>query len=724
MCKVEMLKALLNQRLSAAVDEIFGLLARTIAEYEEELCRTKEENERQRQLLDAVFRPQAETLAADVNEEDLLPEQQEWSSKVDHQDPEVVYVKEEEEEADITELPSTCVSFKSEDDDDDGDGQPSNLLCHQSEQSRWMQPPSSSSSQHVTTESDGDHRGESQTDSLLAPLSDEDNRTSHSKGDTSWHTNNMHFNCSQCDKTFGSKYTLSRHMKSHAVCKEYWKCSQCGRTLGDRRNLRRHMMVHTGEKPFMCSVCGKRFSQKANLITHTRTHTGEKPFSCSVCSKRFGDRSALIQHKKTHNGGKRFACVVYTPNLNTLYVLKMCKVEILRAMLNARLSAAVEEIFGVLARTIAEYEEELCRTKEENERQRQLLDAVFKPQHEPHKADVSEENLPLEQQEWKSRVEQQEAEPSQYQGEEEEEAPADPFLIKEEEEREHRQLLGLPFSRVIVKSEYDEDKSQSGENRAAEPSSSSSQHLTAEGDVGHCGGSQADSRLALLSDSHSPDSDDELSKTGMTRHTGNTHWKCSQCNKNFGNKSSLRVHMRIHAGDKRFMCSVCGKRFSQKAHLITHTRIHTGDKPFSCSVCNKSFIDHSALVKHTRTHTGEKPFACAVCNVSFSDRSNLGKHMKRHTGEKPFACSLCGKTFSIRGHLRTHTRTHTGEKPFTCAICKLNFSDRSGLIHHRRTHTGAKRFSCLICGKQFSQRGRFTKHIQIHSGEKPFSCGV
>ncbi|XP_077395953.1 uncharacterized protein LOC144032136 isoform X2 [Festucalex cinctus] len=492
----------------------------------------------------------------------------------------------------------------------------------------------------------------------------------------------------------------------------------------------------------------------------------------------------------------------------------MCKIEILRALLNQRLSAAVEEIFVVFERTIAEYEEELCRTKEENERQRQLLDAVFKPQVEFHNTgiseddlhpkqkewnfridqqepellhvkeeeplsikeeeadvtnfpltgilvnnenddnghwsqlgpnqnigdrvakaqssssqrvttkDVSEENLPLEQQEWNFRVEQQEAEPSQHQGEEEERARADPFLMKQEEEREHRQLLGLPFSRVIVKSEYDEDKSQSGENRAAEPLSISSQHLTAAGDGGRCGGSQADSHLALLSHSHSPDSDDENSKTGMTCHTGKTHWKCSQCHKNFGNKSSLRVHMRIHAGDRRFMCSVCGKRFSQKAHLITHTRIHTGDKPYSCSTCKKSFIDHSALVKHTRTHTGEKPFACSVCNVTFSDRSNLGKHMRRHTGEKPFACSLCGKTFSIRGHLTTHTRTHTGEKPFMCAICKLNFSDRSGLVQHMRTHAGAKCFSCSICGKEFSQRGPFTKHIEIHSGEKPFSCDV
>lgn len=64
--------------------------------------------------------------------------------------------------------------------------------------------------------------------------------------------------------------------------------------------------------------------------------------------------------------------------------MTMCKVRMLRALLNQRLSAAVEEIFVMLERTIAEYEEELCRTREENERQRQLLDAVVKKQNVLH----------------------------------------------------------------------------------------------------------------------------------------------------------------------------------------------------------------------------------------------------------------------------------------------------------------------------------------------------
>ena len=65
---------------------------------------------------------------------------------------------------------------------------------------------------------------------------------------------------------------------------------------------------------------------------------------------------------------------------------KMCKVQMLRALVKQRLTAAAEEIFGLFERTIAEYEEELSRSKEENERQRKLLDAVFNPQLRLHRA--------------------------------------------------------------------------------------------------------------------------------------------------------------------------------------------------------------------------------------------------------------------------------------------------------------------------------------------------
>ncbi|KAM6917361.1 uncharacterized protein PEZ65_013182 [Lycodopsis pacificus] len=102
MSKLEMLRSFVNQRLTAADEEIAGLLERTIAEYEEELSRSKEENKRQRELLDAVFNPEVRIQRAHVQQllvvkEEVPSEQQEQSSSLDQEDPEPPHIKEEQE---------------------------------------------------------------------------------------------------------------------------------------------------------------------------------------------------------------------------------------------------------------------------------------------------------------------------------------------------------------------------------------------------------------------------------------------------------------------------------------------------------------------------------------------------------------------------------------------------------------------------------------------------
>ncbi|KAM6917435.1 uncharacterized protein PEZ65_013275 [Lycodopsis pacificus] len=103
MSEVRMLRYLVNQRLTAAEEEMFGLFEGTIAELEEELSRSKEQNERQRRLLDAVYNPAVRIQGADVQqllvvEEEVPPEQQEWSSSLDQEDPEPPHMKEEQED--------------------------------------------------------------------------------------------------------------------------------------------------------------------------------------------------------------------------------------------------------------------------------------------------------------------------------------------------------------------------------------------------------------------------------------------------------------------------------------------------------------------------------------------------------------------------------------------------------------------------------------------------
>ncbi|XP_056286153.1 protein TsetseEP-like isoform X2 [Pseudoliparis swirei] len=110
MSKAQMLRGVVNQRLTAAAQEICGLFEGTIAEYEEELCSLKEENERHRKLLHAVFNPEVRLQRADVQQllvvkEEVLSEQQVWISSLDQVHPEPPLVKEDQKEQENPEPP-------------------------------------------------------------------------------------------------------------------------------------------------------------------------------------------------------------------------------------------------------------------------------------------------------------------------------------------------------------------------------------------------------------------------------------------------------------------------------------------------------------------------------------------------------------------------------------------------------------------------------------------
>ncbi|XP_071383774.1 cyclic nucleotide-gated channel beta-1-like [Centroberyx affinis] len=193
MSKVQKLRALVKQRLTAAVEEIFGLFERTIAEYEEEVSRSKEQNDRQRKLLDAVLHPEVRLHRAVfppdvqqllVSEEEVPPEQQDWSPSLDQEDPEPPHIKEEQEElrtgqegerlggpeeADITEFPFTPVPVKSEDDEEKP--QSSQLHQSQTEENREAEPLASSSTEQMKTEADGEDCGVSEPARNLDPAS-------------------------------------------------------------------------------------------------------------------------------------------------------------------------------------------------------------------------------------------------------------------------------------------------------------------------------------------------------------------------------------------------------------------------------------------------------------------------------------------------------------------------------------------------------------------------
>ncbi|XP_078112519.1 uncharacterized protein LOC144521784 [Sander vitreus] len=353
-------------------------------------------------------------------------------------------------------------------------------------------------------------------------------------------------------------------------------------------------------------------------------------------------------------------------------------------------------------------------------RQQKLLDAVLNPEVRLHRADVQQlsvvkAEVPPEQKEWSSSLDQEDPEPLPY--------------IKEEQEElwinhEGEQLQGLeeadikfPFTSVPVKSEDDdEEKAQSSQLHESQTEENREAERT-EADGEDCGGpepgrnSDPDSPLQLATHDKTSDSSESESQTddsgdweetrdpqsGLNSlqnneeepvsdvecNTGNTSVISSECAGSFGHNKHLQKHSGVQTGVKPFSCSVCGKRYLLKNSLTTHMKLHSEEKCYNCSVCKASFCTPSSLVKHMRIHTGEKPFSCSFCSKRFTQKQTLKRHLTVHMGDKPFSCSVCSKSFTQKVHLKQHLVVHTGEKRFSCSVCDRRFSRLSHVKSHK-----------------------------------------
>ncbi|XP_028456203.1 zinc finger protein 316-like isoform X2 [Perca flavescens] len=328
--------------------------------------------------------------------------------------------------------------------------------------------------------------------------------------------------------------------------------------------------------------------------------------------------------------------------------VKMSKVQILRALVKQRLTAAAEEIFGLFERTIAEYEEERCRSKEENERQRKRLDA------DVQQLSVREEEVPPEQREWSSSLDQQHPEPPHIKEEQEE------LWISQEREQlqglEEADITKFSFTPVLVKSEDDEEKPQPSQLHQRQ-----TELMETEADGEDCGGPEPAKNSDP--DRHpEPKTDDKTGDSSEPETDDSNEWKETREAQPGLNSLEKKA---VHACDSRcsrpacqkpFSCSECGRRFGCKSHLKGHMMIHTGERPFSCSVCGKRFGRKTHLKGHMHSHTGHKPFSCSVCNKYFARNDYLRSHMRTHTGERPFSCSVCDQRFTWIHQLRNHQR--------------------------------------------------------------------
>nr|XP_040059094.1 zinc finger and SCAN domain-containing protein 12-like [Gasterosteus aculeatus aculeatus] len=299
----------------------------------------------------------------------------------------------------------------------------------------------------------------------------------------------------------------------------------------------------------------------------------------------------------------------------------MTKLEMLNAFLNERLTAAAEEIFRAVKSTVAEYQGEILRSKEENERLKRLLNVAVQRlllQPEPPSVEPQEDARPRET-EGSLSVEPLphiKEEPKRRDG------PADSSREASAPEEGSCGRLGPPLGSHPSPSPAPPASREVKSERAGEAGSSPPPATV------HSNGRAAPGDSRAAANSH-------RTARGFLRANGKQSAHILQI-KSVRSLKPLPARS-SHPGQsiqRWHSCKECGKGFSFACQLEVHMRWHTKEKPYSCAVCRKSFTTVSMLKRHHRIHTGEKPFRCHVCGKCFNQSAHLNTHFRLHSRER------------------------------------------------------------------------------------------
>ncbi|XP_061779163.2 uncharacterized protein [Nerophis lumbriciformis] len=352
-------------------------------------------------------------------------------------------------------------------------------------------------------------------------------------------------------------------------------------------------------------------------------------------------------------------------------------------------------------RTIAEYEEELCPTKEEKERQHEKHQVVLHTTDIHQLIEHQEECLPHLQ---GDSFILEDPQPSHFKGGEED--PQPPYFKEEEEGecvvgQEEDDVSKLPLTVVSVKTEEHEDKAPESSQLHHSPNVQQPLHIKEEEDdpqPTHIKEEEEDPHMKEEEGGECVvgQEEDDVSKFPLTVVSVKTEEhedKAPESSQLHHSPNVQRVSARSH--EEEWHTSVGQKELQAPSH-IKEEQLHDEDEAQSLQ------LHHSQSEENRGAELVSQ-------HITEAD----GEHCEDIKSEPDSIFA----PLSDMDHMMSHSSDHSDhiQKPLESK------NDSKGDTRH---HTNNKHFDCSDCGKLFRWKTDFTRHIRIHTREKPFTCSV
>ena len=118
-----------------------------------------------------------------------------------------------------------------------------------------------------------------------------------------------------------------------------------------------------------------------------------------------------------------------------------------------------------------------------------------------------------------------------------------------------------------------------------------------------------------------------------------------------------------------YICEICGTEKTKQTNLTDHKRnVHGEGKEDTphCDICNKDFGTKSSLKIHTKSkHEGRYIHNCQLCKYGTNSKQQFQSHLKGHGSkeqqklDKTHKCPNCGKGFFTQALLKKHLNADT-----------------------------------------------------------------